>query len=320
MLPCHIVKDLLPSYLDHLTGPETEADMQEHLASCPDCRAAKAAMEADLGVEKAPKPRRDFLRHLRWQRRLAALLTLLTAVLCLWGLYRMEYSYTLTSTAEMETVLYEEVMGREPSAAVLSDEAFPVELISMTPLKNRVFVLYRVERQGEFQYQGVAQFEKGVFGHYRLRSCQYSDWPIVQVDPIRVGRQDYLLAYCANAPEGAETFQVFAGYLPPSFAGGEALDISKETPVCEGRVRPDLLELVPITREQRDAGFFGGPAVIFRDADGNILDTRELAKTIRDSDQYGTSGLGDLPPQTYYVFSALVVLLAAALLRYFLRK
>ena len=60
--------------------------------------------------------------------------------------------------------------------------------------------------------------------------------------------------------------------------------------------------------------------MILRDADGNILDARELARTIRDSDQYGTSGLGDLPPQTYYVFSALVVLLAAALLRYFLRK
>ena len=106
MLNCHIVRDLLPSYLERLTSPETEAELTEHLSACPDCRAAKAAMEADLGVEKAPKPRRDFLRHLRWQRRLAALLTLLTAVLCLWGLYRMEYSYTLTSTAEMETVLY----------------------------------------------------------------------------------------------------------------------------------------------------------------------------------------------------------------------
>lgn len=100
----------------------------------------------------------------------------------------------------------------------------------------------------------------------------------MQVDPIRVGRQDYLLAYCTNAPEGAETFQVFAGYLPPSFAGGEALDISRETPVCEGRVRPDLLELVPITREQREAGFFGAPSVILRDADGNILDAQGAGK------------------------------------------
>ena len=63
MLNCHIVRDLLPSYLEHLTSPETEAELTEHLSACPDCRAAKAAMEADLGVEKAPKPRRDFLRH-----------------------------------------------------------------------------------------------------------------------------------------------------------------------------------------------------------------------------------------------------------------
>ena len=45
MLPCHIVKDLLPSYLDHLTGPETEADIQEHLEACPDCRAALSQLQ-----------------------------------------------------------------------------------------------------------------------------------------------------------------------------------------------------------------------------------------------------------------------------------
>ena len=48
MLPCHIVRDLLPSYLEHLTGPETEADICEHLESCPDGRAARDAMAADL--------------------------------------------------------------------------------------------------------------------------------------------------------------------------------------------------------------------------------------------------------------------------------
>ena len=56
MLPCHIVRDLLPSYLEHLTGPETEADICEHLESCPDCRAARDAMAADLKAEKAPPP------------------------------------------------------------------------------------------------------------------------------------------------------------------------------------------------------------------------------------------------------------------------
>ena len=60
MLPCHIVRDLLPSYLEHLTGPETEADICEHLESCPDCRAARDAMAADLKAEKAPPPKLKF--------------------------------------------------------------------------------------------------------------------------------------------------------------------------------------------------------------------------------------------------------------------
>ena len=67
MLPCHIVRDLLPSYLEHLTGPETEADICEHLESCPDCRAARDAMAADLKAEKAPPPKLNFLKRLRWQ-------------------------------------------------------------------------------------------------------------------------------------------------------------------------------------------------------------------------------------------------------------
>ena len=70
MLPCHIVRDLLPSYLEHLTGPETEADICEHLESCPDCRAARDAMAADLKAEKAPPPKLNFLKRLRWQQRL----------------------------------------------------------------------------------------------------------------------------------------------------------------------------------------------------------------------------------------------------------
>ena len=55
MLNCHIVRDLLPSYLERLTSPETEAELTEHLSACPDCRAAKAAMEA-VGVEPLVVP------------------------------------------------------------------------------------------------------------------------------------------------------------------------------------------------------------------------------------------------------------------------
>ena len=101
MLPCHIVRDLLPSYLEHLTGPETEADICEHLESCPDCRAARDAMAADLKAEKAPPPKLNFLKRLRWQQRLGAILSVAATLLCLVGLYRLEYCYDLTDTAEI---------------------------------------------------------------------------------------------------------------------------------------------------------------------------------------------------------------------------
>jgi len=37
-LKCHIVKDLLPNYIDHVTSQETNQDIQEHLKDCEDSK------------------------------------------------------------------------------------------------------------------------------------------------------------------------------------------------------------------------------------------------------------------------------------------
>ena len=47
MLNCHIVRDLLHSYLERLTSPETEAELTEHLSACPDCRAALSQLQGN---------------------------------------------------------------------------------------------------------------------------------------------------------------------------------------------------------------------------------------------------------------------------------
>ena len=52
-LPCHIVRDLLPSYLEGLTEAETTAAVKEHLDACPDCKARYASMVEVAGVEPA---------------------------------------------------------------------------------------------------------------------------------------------------------------------------------------------------------------------------------------------------------------------------
>ena len=287
MLPCHIVRDLLPSYLEHLTGPETEADICEHLESCPDCRAARDAMAADLKAEKAPPPKLNFLKRLRWQQRLGAILSVAATLLCLVGLYRLEYCYDLTDTAEM----------------------------------NRMFVLYRLEQNGTFERQGIYQFQRGLFGGYRFRSREYDTCPIVNTSLIQIGRQRYLEIYTANWPKEAASFRVFPGYRPPAYDGEEEIlpDISTLAPVYEGTAAKSILQVIPVTEEQVKAGFFGSMSVAYYDAEGSQLDTGELIKLYRNSEGgSGGGGGGNGAIWPVDVFQVILVILGIIMTRYFL--
>ncbi len=53
-LTCGLVRDLLPSYVDGLLGPESQEAVDRHLADCPGCAATLAAMRAPEG-EAGPK-------------------------------------------------------------------------------------------------------------------------------------------------------------------------------------------------------------------------------------------------------------------------
>ena len=50
-LPCKVIIDLLPNYIDGLTSDETNAIVAEHLQSCPECKGAyEAMMRTDLDI------------------------------------------------------------------------------------------------------------------------------------------------------------------------------------------------------------------------------------------------------------------------------
>lgn len=67
MIKCHIVQDLLPSYIDGLLSAETEHDIQQHLQECEACRVLRAKLStsidnANLHVNKNEI---DFLKKVR---------------------------------------------------------------------------------------------------------------------------------------------------------------------------------------------------------------------------------------------------------------
>ena len=79
-LPCAIVEDLLPAYVEGLTSEETNAAVLAHLTACPACAAKRAAMgapeEAPSGQEETAREV-DYLKKVRrrsWRRVAAAIL------------------------------------------------------------------------------------------------------------------------------------------------------------------------------------------------------------------------------------------------------
>ena len=86
-LPCAIVEDLLPAYVEGLTSAETTAAVEAHLASCPACAAKRAAMGAEEGPspEEAAETARevDYLKAVRRRSRRRVAAAILCTVLVL---------------------------------------------------------------------------------------------------------------------------------------------------------------------------------------------------------------------------------------------
>lgn len=77
-LPCAVVRDLLPSYIEGLTEEETNAAVAAHLAACPDCGAKYAAMTTPQRAEETAETEKevDFLKTVRRRNRKRVLLAM----------------------------------------------------------------------------------------------------------------------------------------------------------------------------------------------------------------------------------------------------
>ena len=79
-LPCAVVRDLLPSYVENLTAEETGQAVERHLRSCPDCAARQAAMVGPELAAKLEEERKelDYLKRVKRRSRTR----ILAAVAC----------------------------------------------------------------------------------------------------------------------------------------------------------------------------------------------------------------------------------------------
>lgn len=87
-IPCEMIRDLLPLSAEHLTSPETEAEIQAHLAECPACREIYEEMTAPEPARSEQVPAEvDGLRKVKKRRKLVLAAAALAVVLVAAGLY-----------------------------------------------------------------------------------------------------------------------------------------------------------------------------------------------------------------------------------------
>ena len=87
----------------------------------------------------------------------------------------------------------------------------------------------------------------------------------------------------------------------------------------EGTAAKSILQVIPVTEEQVQAGLYGSASVVYYDAAGNQLDNWELARPYLNSDGSsggGGGGNGDIWPVD--VFQVILVIFGIIMVRYFL--
>lgn len=96
-LNCAIVRDLLPSYADGLTGAETNELVEAHLIHCPACQAVCERMTQQEATTEVSPHEVDFLKKQRRKTRILALITALAVLLAAAAIWLIPSSFLGTA-------------------------------------------------------------------------------------------------------------------------------------------------------------------------------------------------------------------------------
>ena len=64
-IPCHLIQDLLPLYIDQVVSEETAQDVKEHLEQCENCRNEYQSLQQGLTEQDSPEIQDESAQVLR---------------------------------------------------------------------------------------------------------------------------------------------------------------------------------------------------------------------------------------------------------------
>lgn len=318
-LDCCVVRDLLPACLEGLTEPETAEQVRAHLADCPDCRRVEGDMKARLPVETAPRRALKFLRRVRRTRLIAAALSALVALGCMWALYDSEYHYPNTEAGRLAAV-EDYVPSPADSRMKGVKEGDPLRVLGWAEREGQLFIAFAADDADNVH--GILCLDRGWNGKYQPVNASMDPFPYtagVMASHVWVKNTDEqvfaLMGDGCREIYGAElTFRL---RLP----GADRVETRRWT--CEV-TEPDFLLVLSRAELAEKLGLPAGQdfeshgvEVAFLDREGN--DVTEQYRD--DSVEQSWSGSKSTAERfLLYWFLGLIAAAGVVMVRYFLRR
>ena len=98
-LPCEVVKDLFPSYIDELTGEVTNQLIEEHTKECENCRQTLASMKEPEpeSTEQPQKKEIDYLKKTRKKNRKNIMIAVIVVLALVLGGFGVKHFFVGTT-------------------------------------------------------------------------------------------------------------------------------------------------------------------------------------------------------------------------------
>ena len=101
---CDMIKDLLPLYADDVCSEESRKAVEEHINSCPDCKAELEKLRKSVTV--SPQKDADVLKRIKKRLRIEKLVVGLISVFAICGALLIGLVYLINSDTSMDMEKY----------------------------------------------------------------------------------------------------------------------------------------------------------------------------------------------------------------------
>lgn len=318
-LACCVVRDLLPSYIEGLTETETAAMVKEHIDACPTCQQMEQDMRRTVPVESFPKRELKFLRRIRRTRLLAAILSFLVALWCIWWLYDQTFHYPNTEAGRLAAV-EDYIPLPEDSRLPGVQAGTPLSVGAWAERDGHLFIFYFAD-DAEHVY-GVMHLVRGLNGKYQILEAGQAPSSYSagiyggNLNPRGTDWDLYYLAgyHCRDIYRAEVEFVAWDADGITSYTAVKSIDLSGE----------NFLELLDQDALKQELGFTAEEPLSLDIKNVELFDKNgeNITAAYTDTSPSTGWGSGKGTAETFlvYVYMGIVALLGLTLIRYFLRR